>query len=333
MGTPRLRSAVRPRGSRRPPPIGHTPGRSSRIQQLEDRPALRSPVACGAAGRALRAARCRARPSTWSSAAASANSALASVSRPGVVSTTMCRRRSSGERRRSISPSVSSSLSRPTRFVRSIAGASPAPAACCRRGRAAPSASAGAAGACRARRAWTRCGCACGGPGGPAAHRAVRGLVDDGERGDGLRSLGAAPTIDVLQLIDITQTNYEGPRMSHLLHIDSSIQGERSITRRLTARAAEPGGRPIPTGRSVPRPGRASAPAPRRRRPAVARMVPPEQRTPGAGGSWELTAELIGEIAAPTRSSRPAALQLRRAERGQVVGRPPDRARARRTTP
>jgi FMN-dependent NADH-azoreductase len=84
--------------------------------------------------------------------------------------------------------------------------------------------------------------------------------------------------------------------MAHLLHIDSSVQGELSVSRRLTARAvkvwlaANPGGtvtyrdlgaEPLPhfdseTGR--------------------ARMVPAEERTPAERASWELTEEVVGEV-------------------------------------
>ena len=60
---------------------------------------------------------------------ASANSAFAEPLAPASVSSTMCRRRSSGERRRSISCSASRSLSSPTMLVRSIS--SVVASACC----------------------------------------------------------------------------------------------------------------------------------------------------------------------------------------------------------
>jgi FMN-dependent NADH-azoreductase len=58
--------------------------------------------------------------------------------------------------------------------------------------------------------------------------------------------------------------------MPHLLQIDSSIQGDRSISRRLTARAAGVW--------------------------HTARMVPPEQHTPAQAASWALSHELVSEI-------------------------------------
>ena len=86
--------------------------------------------------------------------------------------------------------------------------------------------------------------------------------------------------------------------MSHLLHIDSSIQGERSISRRLTARARErwlathPGGtvtyrdlgaEPIPHFTSDS---------------GTARMVPPDTHTPAQAESYALTRELVAELEA-----------------------------------
>ena len=84
--------------------------------------------------------------------------------------------------------------------------------------------------------------------------------------------------------------------MAHLLHIDSSIQGDRSVSRKLTARArdawlaAHPGG--TVTYRDLgnhPLPHFDAA-------TGLARLVPPEQRTPAQAASWALTEELIGEI-------------------------------------
>ncbi|HWI71712.1 MAG TPA: NAD(P)H-dependent oxidoreductase [Baekduia sp.] len=84
--------------------------------------------------------------------------------------------------------------------------------------------------------------------------------------------------------------------MPHLLHIDSSIQGDRSISRRLTARAAHrwlethPGGtvtyrdlgeHPIPHLDATS---------------GTARMVPPDQHTPEQAASWALTEHLVSEI-------------------------------------
>src|SRR3982074_3212290 len=82
----------------------------------------------------------------------------------------------------------------------------------------------------------------------------------------------------------------------HLLHIDSSIQGDRSVSRKLTARAADawraahPGGtvtyrdlgsNPVPHLDAVTGP---------------ARLVPAEQPTPAQAASWALTEELVNEI-------------------------------------
>ncbi|MDX6618901.1 MAG: FMN-dependent NADH-azoreductase [Gaiellales bacterium] len=84
--------------------------------------------------------------------------------------------------------------------------------------------------------------------------------------------------------------------MSHLLHIDSSIQGERSVSRGLTARAAavwraaHPGG--TVTYRDLganPLPHLDSA-------AATARMVPPDQHTPAEAAAWALTETLVDEI-------------------------------------
>ncbi|MCW2760103.1 MAG: hypothetical protein JWR85_304 [Marmoricola sp.] len=84
--------------------------------------------------------------------------------------------------------------------------------------------------------------------------------------------------------------------MTHLLHIDSSIQGERSVSRKLTARArdrwlaAHPGG--TVTYRDL-----GSNPLPHfDTATGLARAVSPELRTPGQAASWALSAELVNEI-------------------------------------
>jgi FMN-dependent NADH-azoreductase len=84
--------------------------------------------------------------------------------------------------------------------------------------------------------------------------------------------------------------------MAHLLHIDSSIQGDRSVSRKLTARArdawltAHPGG--TVTYRDL-----GSHPVPHfDAATGLARIVPPELRTPAQAASWALTEELVGEI-------------------------------------
>ena len=86
--------------------------------------------------------------------------------------------------------------------------------------------------------------------------------------------------------------------MSHLLHIDSSISGERSVSRALSARAADrwreahPGG--LVTYRDL-----GSDPIPHfDSRTGLARMIPPDERTPEQNESWNLTELLIQEVAA-----------------------------------
>jgi FMN-dependent NADH-azoreductase len=82
----------------------------------------------------------------------------------------------------------------------------------------------------------------------------------------------------------------------HLLHIDSSIQGDRSISRRLTARAADawldahPGG--TVTYRDL-----GADPLPHLDADGgLARMVSPEEHTPAQAASWALTEQLVDEI-------------------------------------
>ena len=84
--------------------------------------------------------------------------------------------------------------------------------------------------------------------------------------------------------------------MAHLLHIDSSIQGDRSVSRKLSARArdawlaAHPGG--TVTYRDL-----GSHPVPHfDAATGLARMVPPALRTPAQAASWALTEELVGEV-------------------------------------
>jgi FMN-dependent NADH-azoreductase len=82
----------------------------------------------------------------------------------------------------------------------------------------------------------------------------------------------------------------------HLLHIDSSVQGERSISRRLTARAADAWRAAHPDG-SVTYRDLGAHPLPHVDAQTVhARMVPPEQHTPAQAASWRLSEELVEEI-------------------------------------
>jgi FMN-dependent NADH-azoreductase len=86
--------------------------------------------------------------------------------------------------------------------------------------------------------------------------------------------------------------------MPHLLHIDSSIQGERSVSRRLTARArqawqaAHPGG--TVTYRDLgaePLPHLTPA-------SAGAGLTPAEARTPEQAAAYALSEEIINEVKA-----------------------------------
>ena len=84
--------------------------------------------------------------------------------------------------------------------------------------------------------------------------------------------------------------------MAHLLHIDSSVRGDQSVSRRLTARAAErwhathPGGTVTYRDLAVdPIPHLDGA-------TGTARMVPADQRTPAQETSFALSVALVDEI-------------------------------------
>jgi FMN-dependent NADH-azoreductase len=82
----------------------------------------------------------------------------------------------------------------------------------------------------------------------------------------------------------------------HLLHIDSSIQGERSISRRLTARAAA-GWLAAHPGGTVTYRDLGADPLPHLDVAAgLARLIAPDDQTPAQATSWSLTTELIEEI-------------------------------------
>jgi FMN-dependent NADH-azoreductase len=86
--------------------------------------------------------------------------------------------------------------------------------------------------------------------------------------------------------------------MAHLLQIDSSIQGERSVSRALTARAAEAWRSAHPDGTVTYR-DLAASPLPHLdAESGTARMVDPAGHTPAQARSYELTRLLIGEILA-----------------------------------
>ncbi|HKH51340.1 MAG TPA: NAD(P)H-dependent oxidoreductase [Mycobacterium sp.] len=84
--------------------------------------------------------------------------------------------------------------------------------------------------------------------------------------------------------------------MAHLLHIDSSVQGDASVSRRMTARAAERWRATHPGG-SVTYRDLAVEPIPHLvAATGTARMMPADQRTPAQKGSFALSVALIEEI-------------------------------------
>ena len=84
--------------------------------------------------------------------------------------------------------------------------------------------------------------------------------------------------------------------MAHLLHIDSSITGERSVSRRLTARAAAAWRAAHPDGTVTYR-DLGQNPLPHLNTASgLARMVPPDQHTPEQQASWQLTQEVVAEV-------------------------------------
>lgn len=86
--------------------------------------------------------------------------------------------------------------------------------------------------------------------------------------------------------------------MSGLLHVDSSLQGDNSVSRRFTAKAAEAWRRANPDGTVVYR-DLAADPLPHYDADAhSARMTPPEQHTPGQAAAWRLAQELVDEVRA-----------------------------------
>jgi FMN-dependent NADH-azoreductase len=91
-------------------------------------------------------------------------------------------------------------------------------------------------------------------------------------------------------------TIQEGKDMAHLLHIDSSVQGDRSVSRKLTARARDAWGAAHPGGTVTYR-DLGSDPLPHLdAATGMARLVAPELRTPAQAASWALTEELVNEI-------------------------------------
>jgi FMN-dependent NADH-azoreductase len=82
----------------------------------------------------------------------------------------------------------------------------------------------------------------------------------------------------------------------HLLHIDSSIQGDRSVSRRLTARAADRWRAVHPHGTVTYR-DLATAPLPHLDSDGgLARLVAPGEHTSAQATSWAVTEQLIDEV-------------------------------------
>jgi FMN-dependent NADH-azoreductase len=86
--------------------------------------------------------------------------------------------------------------------------------------------------------------------------------------------------------------------MPHLLHIDASIQGERSISRALSARAAARWRDANPDGTVTYRDLAADPPPHLSPAAAQARFVPPDQHNAEQAAAWAISVELIGEVAA-----------------------------------
>jgi FMN-dependent NADH-azoreductase len=86
--------------------------------------------------------------------------------------------------------------------------------------------------------------------------------------------------------------------MAHLLHIDASIQGDRSISRSLSARAAARRRDLDPDGTVTYR-DLAADPLPHLGVAAAeARFVPPDQHNAEQAASWAISTELVEEVAA-----------------------------------
>jgi FMN-dependent NADH-azoreductase len=84
--------------------------------------------------------------------------------------------------------------------------------------------------------------------------------------------------------------------MAHLLHIDSSVQGELSVTRSLTARAAR-AWRTAHPGGTVSYRDLGADPLPHLDSASGrARIVPPDEHTPAQARSWELTRHVVEEV-------------------------------------
>ncbi|MCI2424069.1 NAD(P)H-dependent oxidoreductase [Saccharopolyspora sp. K220] len=83
--------------------------------------------------------------------------------------------------------------------------------------------------------------------------------------------------------------------MANLLQIDSSIQGDRSVSRKLTARAAD-AWRAAHPGGTVTYRDLGNNPLPHLDDAGgAARMLPPDQHTPAQAASWALTEQVVEE--------------------------------------
>lgn len=84
--------------------------------------------------------------------------------------------------------------------------------------------------------------------------------------------------------------------MPHLLHIDTSIQGERSVTRRLTARAADRWRAVHPEGTVTYRDIGANVVPHLDAAGGMAVMLPPQDHTPAQAASYARSVAMIEEI-------------------------------------
>ncbi|HET6709629.1 FMN-dependent NADH-azoreductase [Amycolatopsis sp.] len=86
--------------------------------------------------------------------------------------------------------------------------------------------------------------------------------------------------------------------MAHLLHIDSSIQGDASVSRRLSARAAAAWRSAHPDGTVTYRDLGANPLPHHDAASGLATRVPPELHTPEQAAVWARTVEIVDEVKA-----------------------------------